>query len=146
MDVAAIESQDGVLAAVVGAKQLVCSIQQVETHEDDPTTEQPRDSWTSFHDELGGLGERLKDTYRRVASDGGPSDEEIKEAVATLIGAWDQVAESVSTALQDPDLRDKLKTAASSFAAAVGNTMSELGWELRGSGGSTSGPPDGEEE
>lgn len=118
----------------------------METHEDDPTTEQPGDPWTSFHDELGGLGERLKDTYRKVASDGGPSDEEIKEAVATLVGAWDQVAESVSTALQDPDLRDKLKTAASSFAAAVGNTMSELGSELRGSGGSTSGSPGGEEE
>lgn len=81
--------------------------------------------------EFGDLKDRLSDTYRRVADDHGPTEEEIRQALSTLAGAWDQVAESVTTALQDPDVREKLKTAASSFAAAFGNTISEFGAELR---------------
>lgn len=113
----------------------------METHEQDPTTDEPGDPWNSFHDELGGLGDRLKSTYRTVASEGGPSEEEIREAFSTLMGAWNQVAGSVSTALQDPEVREKLKDAASSFAAAMGNTLSELGAELREPEGWTSAAP-----
>jgi hypothetical protein len=115
----------------VGAKQLVGTIQEVETHEKDPKSDELDDPWNAFHDEFGGLGERLKDTYRRVAADGGPTEEEIKEAFATLLEAWDQVAGSVSTALEDPEMRDRLKNAASSLASAVGSTLSQLGSELR---------------
>lgn len=115
----------------MSAKELVGTIQKVETHENDPTTENGRDPWSEFHDEFGGLGERLKETYRMVASESGPSEEEVREAFGTLIGAWDQVAESVSTALQDPEVRERLKAAASSLASAVGNTISELGTELK---------------
>jgi hypothetical protein len=130
MYVMAIGSHDRVFAAVMRAKQLVSTIQEVETHENDPTTDEPRDPWNAFQEEFGGLGGRLKDTYRRVAEEGGPSEEEIKDAFGTLLGAWDQVVESVSTALQDPEVRQKLNAAASSFAAAVGTTISELGTEL----------------
>jgi hypothetical protein len=119
----------------------------VETHENDPTTENGRDPWTEFHDEFGGLGERLKETYRKVASQNGPSEEEIKDAFGTLIGAWDQVAESVSTALRDPEVRERLKSAASSFASAMGNTISELGTELSdGDGWEPTTPGDQAEE
>lgn len=100
----------------------------METHENDPTTD--GDTWDEFQDEFEGLGERLKDTYRKVASENGPSEKDIKDAFGTLMGAWDQVAESVSTALKDPEVRERLKAAASSFASAVGNTISELGTEL----------------
>ncbi len=82
-------------------------------------------------DDFGGLGRQLKDTYRKVAKDRGPSDDEIKKAFSTLAGAWDQVAESVSNALRDPDIRDQLKEAASSFATALGATITELGAELK---------------
>ncbi|MGD2102837.1 MAG: hypothetical protein PVG83_11460 [Acidimicrobiia bacterium] len=105
----------------------------METHEDDPTAEETRDPWDEFHERFGGLGQRLKDTYRNVASEGGPTEEEIKEAFGTLIGAWDQVAESVTTALQDPEVRERLRSAAGSFANAVGSTISELGSELEDS-------------
>lgn len=118
----------------------------METHENDPTTDEARDPWNTFHEEFGGLGERLKDTYRKVASDGGPSDDEIKEALDTLLGAWDHVAGSVSTALQDPEVRQKLKAAASSFATAVGNTISELGTELRDSEGWATATPNGDRD
>lgn len=87
--------------------------------------------------ELGGLKERLADTYRQVADEHGPTEEEIKDAFATLAGAWDQVAESVTTAMRDPDVREKLRTAASTFATAFGKTLNDLGSELRGNGDDT---------
>jgi hypothetical protein len=123
--------EHGVSASVVGAEQLVSTIEEVETHENDPTAERADDPWNTFHDEFGGLGKRLKDTYRKVSSADGPSEEEIKDAFGTLMDAWDQVAESVTTALRDPEVRERLRAAASSFASAVGNTISELGNELR---------------
>lgn len=119
----------------MGAKQFVGTIEEVETHDQNPTTNGQRDPWSTFHDEFGDLGEKLKETYRNVASEAGPSEEEIREAFGTLIGAWDQVAGSVSTALQDPEVRARLKAAASSFATAVGNTIGELGDELLESDG-----------
>lgn len=115
----------------MSTKKLVSTIQEVETHENDPTTDDGRDPWSEFQEEFGGLGERLKETYRKVASEDGPSEKEIKEAFGTLIGAWDQVAASVSTALKDPEVRERVKAAASSFASAIGNTISELGTELK---------------
>ena len=104
-DVVAVGGDHGVLAPVVGAKQLVGTIQQVETHDHDPTAEETTDPWTTFHDELGGLGDRLRDTYRKVANGDGPSEEEVKEALGVLAGAWDQVAGAVSVALKDPEVR-----------------------------------------
>ncbi len=68
-----------------------------------------------------------------MASDGGPSEDELKNAFATLAGAWDQVAASLSTALNDPDTRAHLKQAASSFATALGNTITDLGSEFNDS-------------
>lgn len=77
------------------------------------------------------MGDQLKDTYRKAASDDGPSEDEIKDAFGTIASAWNQVAGSVSAALQDPEVRERLKDAGTAFAAAVGNTIAELGTELR---------------
>lgn len=93
--------------------------------------------------ELSSLGHRLRDTYSRVASDDGPTEDEIKEAFATLAGAWDQVAASFTTALNDPATRAHLKQAASSFAAALGATISDLGMEFEGQ--QNKAPDDGSE-
>lgn len=127
----------GVAPPIVGAKQLVGTIEEVETHETDPTTEEPVDPWRDLHDEFGSLGQRLKDTYRKVAAEEGPTEDEIKDAFGTLLDAWGQVATSVSTALQDPDVRNKLKDTASSFASALGATISDLGSELRDTAAAT---------
>lgn len=77
------------------------------------------------------LGDQLKGTYRKVADDDGPSEDEIRDAFGTLAGAWSQVAGSVSEALQDPEVKQRLKDAGSAFAAAVGRTITDLGTELR---------------
>lgn len=105
----------------------------METHDHDPTTghDGEADPWDAVAGELGDLKERLADTYRKVSNGDGPTEDEIRQAFATLAGAWDQVAESVTTALKDPEVRLKLKTAAATFASALGTTVTELGAELR---------------
>lgn len=100
-------------------------------HESDPTAETQRDPWDDVSNDFSEIGHRLRDTYRKVAQDRGPSDDEIRNAFSTLAGAWDQVAESLSTALKDPRIREQLKDAASSLATALGATVSELGSELK---------------
>jgi hypothetical protein len=115
----------------MGTEQLVGTIEQVETHRIDPTSDDKADPWDEVSSEFSSLGDRLKETYRKVAAEGGPSEDEIKGAFATLVGAWDQVAGAFTTALNDPDTRAHLRSAASSFAAALGTTISGLGDELK---------------
>lgn len=125
-----IGSDDRVLPSEVGTEQLIGTIEQVETHENDPTSESAVDPWTAFQGEFTALGDKLKDTYRKVADDTAPSEDDIKDAFATLAGAWNQLAGSVSSALKDPEVRQHLKDAGSAFATAVGRTVTELGAEL----------------
>lgn len=102
----------------------------MEIHETDTTTEEPTDPWTDVNSKFAALGGRLKSTYRKVADDGGPGEDEIRDAFATLIKAWDQVAESASYALRDPGTREQLKKAAISLATALGSTIADLGAEF----------------
>lgn len=92
----------------------------------------PKATWDTVSSELSSLGDRLRDAYRRVASDDGPTEDEIKHALATLAGAWEQVAASFSIALNDPDTRAHLEKAAGSLATALGATISALGGEVEG--------------
>ncbi len=78
-----------------------------------------------------------------MASDKGPTEDDIKGAFATLLGAWDQVAESVSHALHDPETREHLKKAASSFATALGTTITDLGDEFKKTAAPEDAPDDG---
>lgn len=103
----------------------------METHESDPTAETEADPWDTVSSEFSDLRARLTATYRQVADDRGPSEDNVKDAFSTLAEAWSQVATSVTSALKDPDVRDQLKKAASSFAAALGTTISDLGTELK---------------
>jgi hypothetical protein len=144
VDVVPVGAEHGVSAAVVGAEQLIGTIQEVETHDPDPTTDESPDPWDSFRTEFEALAETVKETYRRVAADGGPSEDEVKRAFGTLLAVWDQVAESVTAALRDPEVRERLKAAASSLATAVGNTISELGAELDSKGETPAEPDPGQ--
>lgn len=135
-----IRSDDAVPSPEVGAEELVGTIEEVEPHENDPTSDRQVDPWTEVETEFSELGDQLKDTYRRVRSEGGPTEGEVKEAFSTLASAWNQVAASVSSAIQDPEVRQKLKDAGSAFATAVGRTISDLGDELKESSGWEHGP------
>jgi hypothetical protein len=88
------------------------------------------DPWDAVTVEWGELKERLRRRYQHLASDDAPTEEEIRNALATLAGAWDQVAASFSAAMADPETRAQLKKAAGSLAAALGATVTGLGQEL----------------
>ncbi|HEU4917451.1 MAG TPA: hypothetical protein VFV13_12905 [Acidimicrobiia bacterium] len=102
----------------------------MDTHRADATSNGDADPWDAVTTEWSALKDRLRRTYEDLASDGGPSEEEIRSALATLAGAWDQVAASFSAAMGDPGTRAQLKKAAGSLAAALGATVSGLGTEL----------------
>lgn len=90
---------------------------------DDPEGSGP---WSDLTDDLLGLTDRLRGTYRRVADETGPSEAEVREAFTTLAGAWNQLAGAVGVAIQDQEVRDHLKKAASSLANAVAASLSEF--------------------
>jgi hypothetical protein len=111
----------------------------VETRDTDPN----HDPWDEVTNRFGELGHRLKSTYRKVADEQGPTEDEIKGAFSTLAGAWDQIAGSVSEILRDPETRDGLKRAAGSLASALGSTLSDLSSEF---GAERANPAASEEE
>jgi len=121
----------------MGTKQLVGTIEKVETHDPDPTASPPRDPWETVAEDMRGLMTRLREVYRNISNERGPSENEIRDAIGTLLAAWDKVAEAVSNALTEPEVREGLKEAASSLATALGSTISELGQELRAASGSS---------
>ncbi|HSK06377.1 MAG TPA: hypothetical protein VK990_02570 [Acidimicrobiia bacterium] len=106
----------------------------METHRPDPTSDETTDPWDDLSSELSSLGERLRLIYKKVASEDGPTEGEIRSAFATLAGVWDQMAESLSAALDDPQTRAQLRRAAASLAAALGASISGLGEELERDG------------
>lgn len=85
----------------------------------------PGQPWSELTDDIIGLAERVKATYRRVADETGPSEDEIRQAFSTLAGAWNQMAGSVGAAFQDEDVRHHLRKAGSSLLDAIGATLSE---------------------
>jgi hypothetical protein len=114
----------------VSTKQLIGTIEKVEQHEPDPKTPEADDPWKTVSSQFESLGGHLRETYQRVADGTGPSDDEVKGAFSTLAGAWNQVAGTFAEAFQDPGTLERLKTTASSLAAALGTTLSQLGQEI----------------
>lgn len=113
----------------------------MENPDTEPTTDPQNDPWDDVTDRFGDLGHRLKSTYRKVADEQGPTEDDIKGAFATLAGAWDQIAGSVSEILRDSETREGLKRAAGSLASALGSTLSDLSSEFgtdRGHSGAAS--------
>jgi hypothetical protein len=113
----------------MGAEQLVGTIEQVEPHRDDATT--PEDPWHRASEEIGELGRRLRDLYHSVSDEEAPSEGDVRDAFAVLAGAWNQVASTLGTAVQDPEVRRHLRTAIGSLADAVAATVSGLAAELQ---------------
>ncbi|HET9204046.1 MAG TPA: hypothetical protein VFP67_13010 [Acidimicrobiia bacterium] len=103
----------------------------MDTHQPDPTSNGKIDPWDAVTAEWTALKTRFQDTYQRIASEDAPTEEEIKIALATLAGAWDQVAASFSAAMGDPETRAQLRRAAGSLASALTATVSGLAEDIR---------------
>jgi predicted trehalose synthase len=102
----------------------------VEQHDTDPTHD-PVDPWSEAGKRWSSIGEKLRDRYKEVSGDGGPSEAEVRSALETLGEAARAVADSVGNAMKDPDVREQVKDATASFVTALGQTFSQLGDELR---------------
>lgn len=115
----------------MSSKKLVGTIEQVEIHESDPIDNVDDDPWDRLADEFASLGEKLKSRYREVAGTEGPTDEELKAALRTLGGAWDRVADAVTAAMKDEEVRRSVKQTANSLAEAIGAAFNEIPTYLR---------------
>ncbi len=102
----------------------------MEQHEHDPTQD-PADPWAEAGRRWSSIGDKLKDRYNELSGGGGPSEEEVRSALETLGEAARAVADSVGSAMKDPEVREQVKDAAASFVTALGQTFSQLGDELR---------------
>lgn len=82
--------------------------------------------WSELTDDLLGLTDKLRTTYRQAAEEAGPTEDEVRDALRTLSGAWNQLAGSVGEAIQDPEVKTHLKKAATSLVNAVGTSLAEF--------------------
>lgn len=112
----------------MGAEQLIGTIEQVENHEHDPTAADP---WTEASERWADVGDGLRRRYRDLVGDRGPTEDDLREALRTLGDAARSVADSVGSAMRDPEVRAQVKEAAASLVSALGATFEELGDELR---------------
>jgi len=110
----------------LSTRYTVGTLSIVEKHEHDPA-----DPWAEAGRRWSSIGEKLRDRYREMSGDGGPSEDEVRSAFETLGDAARAVADSVGSAMKDPEVRDQVKDAAASFVTALGQTFSQLGDELR---------------
>ncbi|HSJ27147.1 MAG TPA: hypothetical protein VLB67_02985 [Acidimicrobiia bacterium] len=95
------------------------------------------DPWEEAGRRWASIGEKLRERYREMSGEGGPSEDEVKSALETLGEAARAVADSMGSAMKDPEVRDQVKDAAASFVTAIGQTFSQLGAELRKTGDDT---------
>ena len=71
--------------------------------------------------------------------DDGPDEDDVREALRTIGTAAQSVVDSLGDSMRDPNVREQMKEATSSFFSAIGTTLSQLGDELR-SGSAETGP------
>jgi enamine deaminase RidA (YjgF/YER057c/UK114 family) len=77
------------------------------------------------------VGDKLRDRYREMAGEEGPSEEQVREALKTLGNAVQSVFESIGAAMKDPEVRTQVKDAAAGFVSAMGETFKDLGEEIQ---------------
>lgn len=90
------------------------------------TPPDPDSSWSELTDQAIALGDQLKHTYRRVADESGPSEEEIRQAFATLGAAWSQIAGSIGVALSDEAVRNQARQAGLALWTAISSSLTPM--------------------
>ncbi len=77
------------------------------------------------------LGSKLRTRYREIVGEDGPAEEDVRQAFTTIGTAAQSLVDSISESMRDPEVRDQVKEATSTFFSAIGKTLSQLGDELR---------------
>ncbi len=103
----------------------------METHDDDPTADEASDPWQQASERFSSIGSKLRDRYAEIVGEDGPAEDDVRDAIKTIGTAAQSMIESIGVSMRDPDVREQLKDASSTFFTAIGQTLSELGDELR---------------
>lgn len=94
---------------------------------------QSDESWNDVGERFKKLGSMFKQHYEAQDAEGtseAVSDEEVKEAFATLGESIKTAFATVGDAVKDPEVQDEAKQTAKSFFDAIGATFTELGDEF----------------
>ena len=94
---------------------------------------QSDESWNDVGERFKKLGSMFKQHYEAQDAEEASeavSDEEVKEAVATLGESIKTAFATVGDAVKDPEVQDEAKQTAKSFFDAIGATFTELGDEF----------------
>ena len=94
---------------------------------------QSEESWNDVGERFKKLGSMFKQHYEAQDAEGtseAVSDEEVKEAVATLGESIKTAFATVGDVVKDPEVQDETKQTAKSFFDAIGATFTELGDEF----------------
>lgn len=95
---------------------------------------QSDESWNDVGERFKKLGSLFKQHYEAQDAEGaseGVSEDEVKEAVATLGESIKTAFATVGDAVKDPEVQDEAKQTAKSFVDALGATFTELGDEFK---------------
>lgn len=103
----------------------------MDTHDHDPRGEDSTDPWQQATEQFSSLGSKLRDRYTEIVGDDGPAEDDVREAIKTIGTAAQSMFESISASMRDPEVRDQVKEASATFFSAIGQTLGELGEELR---------------
>jgi hypothetical protein len=87
-------------------------------------------SWDRFQEDMGSLGERLREAYRAAPTDSARAElraalDRFQEGAETAVRALDRV-------VQDPQVRAGTERAARSFGTALAETFRMVGDEVAG--------------
>ena len=108
----------------------------METHDNDPRDDgfaggASDEAWRQASEQFTHLGSKLRSRYREIVGEDGPAEEEVREAFATIGNAAHSLVDSIGESMRDPEVREQMKEATSTFFSAIGKTLSQLGDELR---------------
>ena len=108
----------------------------METHDNDPRDDgfaegASDEAWRQASQHFTALGSKLRTRYQEIVGEDGPAEEEVREAFATIGTAAQSLVDSIGESMRDPEVREQLKDATSTFFSAIGKTLSQLGDELR---------------
>jgi hypothetical protein len=107
-------------------------------------------AWDDVARRFSEVGRRVSDQYRKLGEETPPSTEatgaKVGDAVRDAVDELDRALTSVGDALRDPEAKETLRQAVSSFGGALETTFTELGEELRKQFGAKPPPSQGPTE
>lgn len=95
-----------------------------------------KEAWDDVGEQFAELGNRIKEQVDARIAFEQVDNRKIDDALRTLVDAVDGVLTAIGDTMRDPEIRDDVKQAASSFGDAVASSLRDLGDTVRARFGS----------